>query len=214
VVKPRESFTRKHLDAPEWAVVLVVPCEGEAWTSQLTARFSVDRDGDYPHNDYFESEAFRGCPEGRTTFLAPTEDGWRDGDRGIRFLRARVPPADDPARPSWRAGARAIHDGCMSDPVAIDEFVTVETEGPPHRRELHAREERRARLAAFEFRGDDALFRFTGAPDAFTAIEGGTFAASDGRRFRISWVKHLIDEGEPPEPQRVYRAVALVRRIA
>jgi hypothetical protein len=32
----------------------------------------------------------------------------------------------------------------MSDPVAIDEFVTVEAERPPHRLELHAREERRA----------------------------------------------------------------------
>jgi hypothetical protein len=101
----------------------------------------------------------------------------------------------------------------MSDPVAIDEFVTVETERPPHRRDLHAREERRARIA-FEFRADDALFRLVGAPDAFTGIEGGTFTASDGRRFRISWVKHLVDEESPANVQRVYRAVALARRLS
>ncbi len=101
----------------------------------------------------------------------------------------------------------------MSDPVAIDEFVTVETERPPQRRDLHAREERRARLA-FEFRGDDALFRLVGPPDAFTGIEGGAFTASDGRRFRISWVKHLVDEEAPTDVQHVYRAIALARRLS
>ncbi len=100
------------------------------------------------------------------------------------------------------------------DPVAIDEFVTVETERAPHRRDLHAREELRARLAVFEFRGDDALFRLVGTPDSFTGIEGGAFTASDGRRFRISWVKPLPDEDSPNNVQRVYRAVALTRRLS
>lgn len=103
----------------------------------------------------------------------------------------------------------------MGGPLAINEFVTVETARPPHRRELHAREERRARLAAFEFRADEALFRLVGAPDAFSGLEGGTFLASDGRRFGVSWVKPLVDDDEVARNvQRVYHAVALARRLS
>ena len=103
----------------------------------------------------------------------------------------------------------------MGEPVAINEFVTVETERPPRRRELHAREERRSRLAAFEFRADEALFRLVGEPDAFSGLEGGVFATSDGRRFRVSWIKPLVGQDDQGyEVQRVYHAVALTRRLS
>ena len=114
----------------------------------------------------------------------------------------------------WRFIRALIHDGSMREPVAVNEFVTVETERPPRRRELHAHEERRARLAAFEFRADEALFRLVGEPDTFSGLEGGVFATSDGRRFRVSWVKPLVDDELEHHVQRVYRAVALARRLS
>ena len=102
----------------------------------------------------------------------------------------------------------------MVEPVAVNEFVTVQTERPPRLRELHAREERRARLAAFEFRADEALFRLAGPPDAFSGLEGGVFATSDGRRFRVSWVKPIAHDEDGYEVERIYRAVALTRRLS
>ena len=114
----------------------------------------------------------------------------------------------------WRFARPLIHDGPMTEPVAVNEFITIQTERPPRRRELHAWEERRARLASFEFRADEALFRLAGPPDAFSGLEGGVFATSDGRRFRVSWVKPLPGEAREFDVQRVYRAVALTRRLS
>ena len=127
---------------------------------------------------------------------------------------ATASPGAAGAGAHWRFVRPLIHDGSMVEPVAVNEFVTIQTEHPPRRRELHAWEERRARLAAFEFRADEALFRLAGPPDAFSGLEGGVFATSDGRRFRVSWVKPLPDDAREYEVQRVYRAVALTRRLS
>lgn len=81
-----DCFTRKHLDALEWATVLVVPCESDDWAFVMLNRFATSYDGPYPSDDFFWDEADRQCESGWSTFLMPTEDTWRFGDRVVWCL--------------------------------------------------------------------------------------------------------------------------------
>ncbi|MEZ4501233.1 MAG: hypothetical protein R3C39_01245 [Dehalococcoidia bacterium] len=90
-----ECFTREHLDSPLWAVVEVVSCDSDRWSFGFLSWFKVDIDGDYPAEDFFIDEAWRRCESGWTTFVYPSEDSWRLGDRAVRclFEPGSVPPS-------------------------------------------------------------------------------------------------------------------------
>jgi hypothetical protein len=81
-----DCFTRRHLDAEEWATVLVVPCESGSWSFVMLNRFATEYDGPYLDAEFLYEEAGRRCEDGWTTFLMPTEDTWRVGDRIVRCL--------------------------------------------------------------------------------------------------------------------------------
>jgi hypothetical protein len=83
-------FWRQHLDAEAWGVVRVVPCDG-AWQFQVVNRFWLEApDGaTYPDSEWFEAELARGCEAGWTTYLIPTFEGWRVGDRSAWCFHER-----------------------------------------------------------------------------------------------------------------------------
>jgi len=70
------------------------------------------------------------------------------------------------------------------------------------------------KLPLAEFKKDDGLFWASGKPDAFSNIIGATFSLQDGRKYKVAWVKPLIDEITFAPGMDLFTAMLLVRRMS
>tara|TARA_Y100001970_G_scaffold293560_1_gene441198 strand:- start:2343 stop:2669 length:327 start_codon:yes stop_codon:yes gene_type:complete len=70
------------------------------------------------------------------------------------------------------------------------------------------------KLPLAEFKKDDGLFWASGRPDAFSNLIGATFILHDGRKYKVSWVKPIIDEIELMPTMFSFTAMLLVRRLS
>ena len=70
------------------------------------------------------------------------------------------------------------------------------------------------KLSLAEFKKDDGLFWASGRPDAFSTLVGATFNLKNGRKYKISWVKPIIDENNFSTVMQHFTAVLLVRRLS
>ena len=70
------------------------------------------------------------------------------------------------------------------------------------------------KLPLAEFKKDDGLFWASGQPDAFSNIIGGIFSLQDGRKYKIAWVKPLVDEINFAPTMDLFTSMLLVRRLS
>tara|TARA_Y100001970_G_scaffold293561_1_gene441202 strand:- start:2352 stop:2678 length:327 start_codon:yes stop_codon:yes gene_type:complete len=70
------------------------------------------------------------------------------------------------------------------------------------------------KLPLAEFKKDDGLFWASGHPDAFSNLIGATFSLQDNRKYKIAWVKPIIDEMEFIPTMISFTAMLLVRRLS
>ena len=70
------------------------------------------------------------------------------------------------------------------------------------------------KLPLAEFKKDDGLFWASGCPDAFSNLIGTTFNLHDGRKYKIAWVKPIVDETEFASTMFSFTAMLLVRRLS
>lgn len=61
----------------------VVACDSILATGRVTNLFTVDADGSYPAEDYFEAQFNLYCDYDATAFYFPTRESWSVGDRTI-----------------------------------------------------------------------------------------------------------------------------------
>ena len=86
------------IEAPEGDIgealeITLVECSDPRADVRVTRTFTVDRDGEWPGEDYLGEQATDGCPgfagesDVFATFFFPTEESWGGGDRTITCLR-------------------------------------------------------------------------------------------------------------------------------
>ena len=71
-------------DAPETRneQVELVSCSGD-WAYRVANRIDVTESGTYPGEDFFEQQAFEGCPESFDFYYYPSSETWEFGDRAV-----------------------------------------------------------------------------------------------------------------------------------
>ena len=65
--------------------VELVPCSS-SWVYRALNSFVVDRDGDYPGEDYFMAEGDSRCNRLASVYLFPLPESWALGDRALACL--------------------------------------------------------------------------------------------------------------------------------
>ncbi|MDG1990757.1 MAG: hypothetical protein P8J51_05755 [Dehalococcoidia bacterium] len=96
-----------------------------------------------------------------------------------------------------------------------DHLINVEyTDGSMSR--LIRVKELKSKIDLSEFKKDDGLFWSTAAPDTYSKIVGSKFNINDGRTFKISWVKPLINDSDVEFGTifNTFTAILLVRRLS
>ena len=78
-------------DTPEIILAELTDCSG-TWEFQVSRKFTIPREGEYPGEDYIDGSASVMCGEQTVSYLYPDQLQWELGDRSVTCLTTQEEP--------------------------------------------------------------------------------------------------------------------------
>ena len=104
----------------------ITTCNG-AWEYRVLSKFTVDRHGGYPGDDYFLGESIAQCPRQYSFALFPIRDSWWVGDRTVACLQEDYGLSDtDPKKLERLVHAISVRTGECLNQAPETNFMMLE----------------------------------------------------------------------------------------